>query len=342
MYVKLKWSIAPYIIMYFVAFMLIGMMDLTNAQFDPWRLLEAAYWQEVALLTVGNVLVLLSTSDLYVMKLLGQMEADPNVHVDPKLNPDNAQQSEWHRLQHLIRQGIKAMRENFRLWLHKDNMRVKANAYRLKINKRIVKLNKYSTYKSHLLYDTLKKAEETNTKIVAPTTYSWWRKALWWIFLKPRPNRYVKKRRDLEAKLDDSYIKDRIEYIPIRYDKINESFIRTGYNGEFNSGDRKVESKGAKFFRDHSPRIMLTTAAIAIFRAFLYNPETFTMAVAMSITFKIFVLLSNIIAGRNYAPRYLQEKIIKDENLRLSMLTEYLGDKEFNPPKEAKADANNR
>lgn len=289
-----SWKNVPYLFLIFFAFATINLFDFVERTIDWSQVTDPAYWEEVLLITFANITILVSISDLYVMKHIEDLEDNPK---------ENAW---WHELKKAIYKGVAKLKPNFTLFIDNFNLERKKRAFKRKISKKLQFWEFFASHDTRVLVETPNK--DLSDEDIKKKQKNWW----------------YKKRSKLNAMLTDEYINERVPYMRLRYPKIKSSFVKVGHNDDKYDEDMVVETKTSKLLRDHGPRIILITGIMAFARSLMLgiNEEMTWIAIFM-IFLRSAALVYAGITGKRYSKDYLHGKIVKDEYIRLDVLKKY-------------------
>lgn len=305
MRVYLRWSFLPYLISYLLAFMIIGAIDLVEGRIVIESLVDPIYWQEVLLMMTANVLVLTTTMNLYVNKALLKHSS---------MSLEERQNDSWHKMKKVLNKCLGCLRPSFSGYMHRFNLERKTRAFKRRVHRRLRLVEILGTYTTRELYEKVIGKEENITESDMK---------------KFKKSMYCRTRYRLENQLTQKYITEHVEYLRVHYSRIKEPFIKVGYNDERHEEDMVVESKFKKIFSDHGARFLLSAVIFALVRAsFFQIAEELSWAVVFTVLVKFFILVSSFIAGKEYAPVYIEEKLIKDDQTRIDIITVYLEEEE--------------
>lgn len=312
----------PYYILYITAILLIGFIDVVDADFRLYRLVTGQYWSEVGMLLIANTLVLTGSLQLKINKLL---------NTDPDILEMNA----------LLRKGRRNLEPDYSLYHHQQvNMPRKKIAYNKVISERINKLNKKAPQEARLQwlkqerihaedYDSYKfeinfhdvVGQRGFKKLINKIKNKWLTKAKYKKHLS-----YFLSMIEVKKMSTSTYIEENLEAIDVEYPEINESFIKQGVNTAYGSYDFMYEKDAARKFKDLYPRFVLNLGLgmfIASFVPMLKGGyEVIPLIVAISL--KLIILAMNWNRGNTYAIVFLAEKFMVDCQYRLDKMMDYL------------------
>lgn len=323
---KFTMDTVPYLLLYLAAILIVGMIDVVDAQFNPLRILTADYWIEVGMMTVANTLVLTSSTNISINKLLlidpVVLDLNKNIAIaKPKLQPD------------------------FTLYVHDLNMDRKTQAYLTLMHNKIEKLNKRASHKSKILWLRQERAQKKLEDIEYPypeftgkVFIIKWIKKQWHSLWNQRSIKYFRNMKQLKSEMTPEYLKDNIEMVKVKYPMVKESFIKNGVNTKSTTYDFVVQSDASKKFQDLAPAYLRNIGIGAFMASFFLGPQDgITQALIVSISFKMMILIMNWNRGRQYAPKFIIDKIVGDLQYRLDKMLDYISKKK----KEVKPNGEN-
>lgn len=211
-------------ILLFVILLVFGCLDFATLTFHAEYLLTASYWG-----TIGT-------------KLIAAICAF-NVGINMMLDNEIKKSKELARNIALYNHLIRLKDTDFEEFVvHYLNPRLKAKAYKNKINRQIYLLNKFSRRRDRLLYSSdLPENQE-----------------------KKKKNRYCIKRAELEELKSDEYIQKNLDSIIVNYKEIDPAIFELEINGEQKSQGIKVAGSIISGRIKESTTIIFTMLAISM------------------------------------------------------------------------------
>ena len=143
------------------------------------------------------------------------------------------------------------------------------------------------------------------------------------IDFKKSKNRYLQRKKVLEEMRTNEWIAENVTKKNIDYNKIDTMFVETGSVVKGQEKD-KVEKRG-KYARDNSGQRVFSVL-ISIFLTAISTDlmlEGFTAEAWFIFTFRIMILVYNIIMGLNYGDSYYAETDIHNIDARVSISGEF-------------------
>lgn len=143
--------------------------------------------------------------------------------------------------------------------------------------------------------------------------------------LEKSKNRYCKKRKRLEERLDKLWIEKNLSNLGIRYDKVTSGLVLGGYySKEDNESPNEFITKHteSKILRDKLPVLMLGIAVSSLASSIVVQ-LLFNGAAIVSIATKLFVLLWQLYNSIKYANDWTIQITLKDIRFRKAITQEY-------------------
>lgn len=143
--------------------------------------------------------------------------------------------------------------------------------------------------------------------------------------LEKSKNRYCKKRKRLEERLDKLWIEKNLSNLGIRYDKVTSGLVLGGYySNEDNESPNEFITKHteSKILRDKLPVLMLGIAVSSLASSIVVQ-LLFNGAAIVSIATKLFVLLWQLYNSIKYANDWTIQITLKDIRFRKAITQEY-------------------
>lgn len=120
----LRWNFVPYFLMYFISILMVALIDLVIADFEPERLISGDFWYNILSTMFANLLVLVATIFIY---------HDTWAETDPRVIENQ------NKLRYIIMEGIDVDIKDF---LNEQNYQKKKKAWIKHVNQKIMKLEK--------------------------------------------------------------------------------------------------------------------------------------------------------------------------------------------------------
>ena len=305
----------PYMLMMLAALLIIGMIDVVNATFSPYRIVTPDYWVEVGLLTIANMLVLTSSTNLTIKELL---KTDPDVLL----------------LKALIRKAVLKLKPDFAEFMHRFNLKRKEKKHRYDTTKKISKLNGRTPFmaRAHFLEAQRQSKDIRDVKLIYPPKLKeggwFWViiKKFFWKLLNRREVNYFQKMKHYLYLLTKEWVDSNLEYADISYSEIKPSYIKVGSNNESIYEFEPIPDAKKKF-KDLAPRFFLNLGLAVFIASFFLVPQEPTTAMILSISVKIIILGMNWQRGRNYAPVFIVEQTMANDQFRYDTLLDYFTEK---------------
>lgn len=140
-----------------------------------------------------------------------------------------------------------------------------------------------------------------------------------------KKNSYCKRRKRLEERLTEKWIKENLDSIAVPYDKITSAVVLGGYySRQDNDSPNEFVTKHteSKVLRDRGPLLVagiaLSSIVSSVIITLIFNGEA-----VVSILTKVFVLLFQIFYSIKYALDWCQNITLKDMRFRKSVAQEY-------------------
>lgn len=271
----------PYVLFYIIAVAVVGFFNWVSAGFTDETIRSATFWNRTISQNIANLLIFVSTIGLYLMK-------------------GKESNEKYKKLEATVDDAVeKDLDASFGEWVALENKRLKIEAYKDRIKRKIVGLESRALQRSLIIW-----YEGTEQQ--------------------KRRNRFCRRRMRLEQKMDDKRL-DRLIMSMwwVSYDKIDRNFVETGEENHTGRQNRKKDSTWRKL-QDIVPKFSYSLGATVFFNAFIYDFKEVTPEFIFQLAVSLGVLLSMFIAGRKYGLDYVNTVLITDLNTRLNIIKYFL------------------
>lgn len=289
---NVKFSNFIYFLMYSSGVLMVGMIDFVTGEFKPDRVVSAEYWRGVGILAFASLMFLLANFNKKLKILIAT----------------NIEYNETNRA--LNKAAASPMTIHLEKFLNTYlNPRRKKHVYLEKMKKKLKRLDDGIWWIPFFF-----NGASTTDKII----YHGENEDL------KESNRYCQKRKELEEVMTDEYIKKALPFMKIKYPAISKPFVTMGYESK-SSLPWTSENKTWKMFKDLAPNYFFNTGFVAFISSFMLgpSPEAISLAVVLSTTVKLAVLLWNRYSGGEYAETYFEQKTKVDMQSRWEIYQEF-------------------
>lgn len=260
-----KWSYAKYSAIFSIIGFLVGIQNLFLARFDFSIIRTASFWSDSLNTTATYFLTIL----LVVLMKAEKFEAtDENIQGDKSF---------------IRKFALTDLKPSFKVFNDKTTLENKANAWKEKINKKLMKVENKAT-----ILDRAAWVENDET------------------------NKYVQKKKHLLTLIDEEYIKENIHYLKVKkskYEVIQDSTIINDYTPK-NNFKFKRENSIWMIVKDTAPKFILGTVYTIVLSSFALEFKSFDMETAYKMAVKVGSLLLHAVWGVSYAPKFINKQII--------------------------------
>lgn len=261
----------PVILMMLSSLILIGAAEFALAKFDIEHLKSAEYWFSLFSGTLANFMMLASAA----LTRIDVLEAESE---EVKNNNDVIQDMSTNYVE-------KDMDE----FIEEGNALRKTKAWKIKIDKKILKLEKKLDRKRCL-------------------------------FRKRR----VRRLSFLNKRLDDKFISEHLNSLKVKYYHMTKMELISGYKIFNSTEDRITYNKSRIIFADNAPKFMLTMSITLFISAFAFEPAAFAIHTLIKFIVKFMLLIWNAYQGFSYAKVFLEKVIIRSQKCRIEEFKKYL------------------
>lgn len=290
--IKSKISISDVVFAFiiFLTILISGLLNLFTYGFDPTELLSISFWLAIFIKCLSNGLVLFSSAQNKINHL--EKESEQIVYLKSSIEL-------------MVKQDIK---EDFVTFLAEINKKEKIKAYKLKIKRKIYRLDKKA---SHRQLSKWKKYQDdlsiVNSKIDAHNY-----------------GRYVFKRKTLLDKLEDEYIEKNIDTIRIKYHYITRQMVISNLKTNDDVKYQLVE-KNQKMTKDLIPRFIYTIAFMLTTSSIILDPNIENLNAIFWINFatNIFTLVFSFLSGTNYGKDFAETVIVGNYYTKKLIIEDY-------------------
>jgi hypothetical protein len=185
----------------------------------------------------------------------------------------------------------------FRKFCYSDNLKTKITVYKHNINRKYSKV----------------KATPNDLEIFYNGTEE-----------QKKANKYCQKMAYFDKMLSEEYVDRVLPRLSMKYPRISDSLIFTGYHNEKQVVDFITTNKFQKMALDLLPKFLLSFSAISFLAGFSADlKEGITYAAVFKLLCKLFTILMQIYSAYTYADRYNIEVTLHDIRFRESKLNDY-------------------
>ena len=136
---------------------------------------------------------------------------------------------------------------------------------------------------------------------------------------------YCKELAVLEEMKSPKHVRDAVLYTNFKYDKIPDSFVKTGtrQNKQTVHGIT-IEKRSVKLARDLAPRLILSLTWSLFATSFLFTVTEFSWAAVYSVSMKLLIVAWNFFWAIHYVTySYGPDKILLDLQMRRDLIEQY-------------------
>ncbi len=289
---RLSWRWLPNTITYLAAAVMLGMGDIINGQFSLRNFTQSDFYSDLGLFYGAVIMVLFSTIDIYITKF--------------KKNDERYLE---------LKKGIEYFLDNemegdFTFFLEEEvNIPRAEKEYRAIVQEMIDKLNGQKTF--------------FRRKFVwVPAD-----KILWFKGTEDekKANLYCVQRQELEDLLTPEATEIAIRYSNFTYDKLAESWVKTGTTKKKKTIHAiTVESSGKKMARDIGPRLLLGFGWTMFITSLIFSPQAFDRVAMYKTVIKVLFMSYQFGYAIHYAMNVFgPEKITDDAQNRRDIFLIY-------------------
>ena len=273
-----------------LSLILIGVLELVQAGFDISVLLTANFWVRWFTMFVASLLMIIATMTIS----RNRIEANQKEGSLGKKATD---------LEEVVNKCSANIQNDIDRFIAETNLNRKKEAWKIKIKAEIYEISNSFNMNDHIQYAQYEKSPE------------------YFDISRARPK--VRKRINLEDKLDEKYIDENILNLKVKYNKVTRRMIENGERGDKDYLDG-LSNGAIVFIKGVGPRFALSLSVLMFFSSFYFDKaEQYLLVTIISISFKLITLLMNANFGRVFAKQYFNETVIHDLQLRRQWLTKY-------------------
>lgn len=280
----------PYIIIQLAVSFLVGLNELFSAGWSWDTFTSARFWFDYITITVATMMSFFSWANFRIMKFMGTP-----YYKGMEYNPDTD----------LADLG--------------NQVAIKKNA----INSLVQEHRKSD------LIDCLKElnlTEKESRYIYKKTNKLYKLRGSWKCEFKLTKKWYAKRIAKLEAVLDETFIRNNISKLKVKYVPITESYVASGVSAKTSTTFRqRQESKTEKMIKDNISKWIITLSYMLLLSSIIFDAaDKFTFETFLTIGIKVINCVFQAVMGVNYASTYINEKVISELDDRISIMEYYI------------------
>lgn len=267
-----------------------GLLNLFTYGFDATELLSISFWMVIFIRLLASGLVLFTSA----INKINHLERE-----DEKIL----------FLERVLELSIKNdIGENFVEFLAEVNKEEKIKTYKIKINRKILKLDKHASHKNLNRWKNYQEDKSITSKNIDSHQYG----------------RYVFKRQKLLNKLDNDYIEKNIDMIKIKYNYITRNMIVSDLRTK-DDVKYQIVDKNKKMTKDLMPRFLYTlTFTVAMSSIVLdSNIQNLNSIFWINLATNIFTLIFSYFTGSGYGKTFAETVIVSNLHTKLQVINDY-------------------
>lgn len=287
-------KMAPYLLLYGVAFFVVGLFNFLTATYVTNFLNDALFWNRFLSQTIANILVFSGA----VMQFL------ENRH-------DN---EDYHQLYETVESAaINDLEADFGEWVLEENRELKIRAYQNEIQNKIVKQERKAKPQDLELWYTKPKSHWTEEEVEE-------------LAIRKKMNKYCRDRQYLLDSITYERLENVIMGMKVDYDRIDQKFVQSGYTSDTTKQNQQRDTNKRKVL-ENAHRVVFMIGSAAFFNGFIYDASIKNPVFWLQLTQSIFFLVYMFINGRAYAMGYIERILKVDLNTRFNIIKKYLTNK---------------
>lgn len=282
---------APYLLLYGIAFFVVGLFNFLTATYVTNFLNDALFWNRFLSQTLANVLVFSGA----VMQFL-------------EAKHDN---EEFHELYTTVENAaLMDLQSDFGEFVLEENRETKIKAYQSKIQVQIVKEERKAKPADIELWYTKPKSDWTEDQIQE-------------LEERKKRNKYCRNRQYLLDSITYERLENVIMGMRVDFDRIDQMFVQSGHTSETTKQRQQRDTKRRKVL-ENAHRLVYMVGSAAFFNGFIYDASIKNPVFWLQLTQSIFFLVYMFINGRAYALGYIERILKVDLNTRFNIIKDYL------------------
>ncbi len=273
----------------FLTILISGLLNMFTYGFDATELISISFWLAILIKCLANGLVLYSSATNKISHV--EKENEQIIYLKSSLEL-------------AVKQDIK---EDFVTFLAEINEKEKIKTYKLKIKRKIFKLDKHA---SHRQLNKWKLYEEEKKIVPNIDAHDY--------------GRYVYKRQKLLDKMEDSYIAKNINTIKIKYYYLTRNMIISNLKSDDERAYYIVD-KNKKVSKDLLPRLSYTVAFTLIISSIILDPNFENLNAIFWLNFitNVFTLVFSFFTGSNYGKEFAETVVIANYYTKKQIIDDY-------------------
>lgn len=272
---KINFRNLPIILMMLSSLVLIGIADFVTAGFNIERFKEASFWFSLLSGVVANFMMLASTA-------LTEIDRIETFNTDVKDNSN--------KLQDLVNNTVE---EDMDLFIKEENDRRKLKAWKIKIDKLILRLERKNFFRYWYYY----------------------------IF----KNAYARRLSKIKSEFNDNFIIEHLDSFKVKYYKMTKMELISGYKVFDDIEDRITYNKARIILEDNAPTFLLTMSLTLFVTSFAFQAKAFELGLIINFVVKFMLLIWNAYKGFSYAKVFVEKVTIRNQLARIEVFKKYLG-----------------
>lgn len=272
---KINFRNLPIILMMLSSLVLIGIADFATAGFNIERFKEASFWFSLLSGVVANFMMLASTA-------LTEIDRIETFSTDVK---DNSK-----KLQDLVNNTVE---EDMDLFIKEENDKRKFKAWKIKIDKLILRLERKNFFR-YWYYYIFKKA-------------------------------YARRLSKIKSEFNDNFITEHLDSFKVKYYKMTKMELISGYKVFDDIEDRITYNKARIILEDNAPTFLLTMSLTLFVTSFAFQAKAFELGLIINFVVKFMLLIWNAYKGFSYAKVFVEKVTIRNQLARIEVFKKYLG-----------------
>jgi hypothetical protein len=271
---KINFRNLPIILMMLSSLVLIGIADFATAGFNIERFKEASFWFSLLSGVAANFMMLASTA-------LTEIDRIETFNTDVKDNSN--------KLQDLVNNTVEEDLDDF---IKEENDRRKIKAWKIKIDKLILKLEKRNIFR-YWYYYIFKKA-------------------------------YKKRLSLAKQELNNDYIIEHLNSFKVKHYKMTKMELISGYKIFDDVEDRITYDKARIILEDNAPTFLLSISLTLFVTSFVFEPKVFAIGLIINFIVKFMLLIWNAYKGFSYAKVFVEKVTVRNQLARIEVFKKYL------------------
>lgn len=305
----------PYILLMLVTFLITGFAEFITQDFD-WRVfISPDYWFNVVLVAVGGFCMAFASTLFFAQNIKEKDKYNKFKEANNKLA--------------LITPNIQDT--DLDLFLEEENNKRKIQAYLLKMNKKIEKIDKKMKSEDILQYAKIIKAQKNFKKITEKEDGTCIEEkmnfedyniaSLELINEKWVTSEKARKKVEILLLMHPDYVEENIKYYHIKYKKITHKLISVGYQGK---GDDDMPNNSMVVLTNALlPRSLFSIGVTTILLSFAFDIASLSWLAILPVLVKTGGLLSHFLYGKNFSETYVEQVDLYNILVKIRWLTRF-------------------